>query len=891
MKARVWLLGTVAAVAALVAGPTAARADDPPAKPGGPFVVIVGAGEYLDKAIHARPTADADARAFYDLVTDPKYLGVPADRVKLYLSKPDDKRQAAIATRPSIVTAVTAAVANTRKDDLIILAFFGRATSGSSADKTCFLTSDCTFKERAKTGLVFGTDLEPVLQKAEGRKVLMVLDLVYKGFDAKGENVAEPELTDIMTMMFGPEYKQESARPVDRLLITNIFASNEPLARGEHSLFAAALIDALKGAADKAPYNEGYESDGLITTDELTAYLDKEVADQADKLGKDEKEKLQRAGYTGKGSSHFIVTRNPAETAKVQKRVEALAALAKKGTVPEEMAKEGASLLNRMPRLKAYQELRKSYQKLADGDLTVDDVVATRKEIKDGLKLPAKVADAYTRKVEAAISVVTDNYIREVTGGELAAAAIRGMYRRVNEALPSELEEALKNPKTLTDEKRVELLKDARLRLGQREDLAGDKDADLSIMMMLSSLADPHTVYWDRDEFQRVASSFRGLLTGVGIQIRRDAGRDGLLVISPIKGGPAFEAGIQAGDLITEIRREVDPEGNPLPADAPKVISTKGMKADDAVKLILGTPGTPVTLVVQREGEKEPKVFALKRKAVPLETVVGYERDTNNDWKFMIDEKNKVGYIRLTGFVDYDAREVARFQHLKGKGTHEELAKAIAALKKEGMKSLILDLRYNGGGYLTSAEKICEMFVGREKIVSIKPRAGSDAGPSETYRGKIAGDKSYKLVVLVNDQSASASEIVAACLQDHERAVVIGEKSYGKGSVQQMKPFSATGGVIKLTIARYYPPSDRNIDKHATEADPSIKDWGVTPDKGFEQKLTREESADLYELLHDLEKIPASAADRKMLTEEKDRQLKFTLDYLRKEGGNKGASK
>jgi C-terminal peptidase prc len=257
----------------------------------------------------------------------------------------------------------------------------------------------------------------------------------------------------------------------------------------------------------------------------------------------------------------------------------------------------------------------------------------------------------------------------------------------------------------------------------------------------------------------------------------------------------------------------------------------------------------------------------------------------------MIDEKNKVGYIRLTGFIEYARDEVARFPELRGKGTAAELEAAIDALKKEGMKSLVLDLRFNGGGYLTSAEKICELFVGREKIVSIRPRPGSTAGDPEVYRGKRNGDKNYKLVVLVNGESASASEIVAACLQDHERAIVMGEKSYGKGSVQQMLEFRPTGGIIKLTIARYYPPSDRNIDKIAAEQDSPGKEWGVTPDRGFEVKLTREESADLYELLHDLERIMPASGERKQLAEDKDRQLKSALDYLRKEGGNKGGSK
>ena len=142
------------------------------------------------------------------------------------------------------------------------------------------------------------------------------------------------------------------------------------------------------------------------------------------------------------------------------------------------------------------------------------------------------------------------------------------------------------------------------MRLGKREDLDGDKAVDLSLTMASASLNDRYTLYTDREGVLKLASQLRGRFPGVGIQIRRDAVRDGLLVATPIKGSPAYKAGIQAGDLITEIRLEVDKFGKPLAADAQKVFSTKGMKTEDAVNIILGAPNSPVTLVVQREGRE-----------------------------------------------------------------------------------------------------------------------------------------------------------------------------------------------------------------------------------------------------------------------------------------------
>jgi len=863
MKTRVWLCVLAAAFGFL--GAPQARADEPAAK-SGPYVVIVGAGEFQDKAIKPRPTADADAKALYDLLVDTKYLDVKPDRVKLFTSAADEKRHGAVATRDGIAKAIETATASTSKDDLIILAFFGRgATAG---DKTVFLTPDTNFKDRAKTSLVFGNDLEAAFKKVKGQKILLLMDVTYKGYDPGMEKVAEPTLTDVDALLFGPEDKEDSVRAQDRLMLLSGFVSSDPIAKGDRGLFASTVIDALKGAADKAPYNEGYESDGVVTVDELVKYLEKEIPNQAREIGKTDKEKESQAVPIGSRTSHFIITKNPAESAKAQKRIESLAAL----------AKEGAAFLSRMPKLKAQQELRKNYQKLADGGLKAEDFTAARDKIRKDMELPAKDADAFARKVNEAIGIVTDVYIKQAEANELAAAAIKGMYRRIEEPLPTDVETALKSVKDLSEAKRTDLLKDARLRLGQREDLDENKDADTAILMMMASLNDPYTVYYDKETVRRMASALRGRFPGVGIQIRRDAVHDALLVVSPIKGSPAFDGGIQAGDLIVKVIRSVDSvTGAALPENAQKEYSTKGMKTEEAIAIITGKPGSPITLVIDRNGKE--MTFNLKRNWVSVETVLGVKRDSNADWDFTIDEKNKIGYIRLTQFTQ---------------ATAGEMRTAIEGLKKGGgLNGLVLDLRGNPGGYLTSATNICEQFVGKEKLVEVKPRPGSGAGRPRVYRGEKNGDKTFDLVVLINGHSASASEIVSACVQDHERGIIVGERSYGKGSVQDVLPFSETGGEIKLTIARYYPPSGRNIDKLAAEHDKSITEWGVSPDKGFEVKLSREESNELETLMRDLEIIPTATGKKLVVDESKDKQLKAALDYLRKQAmaKNNGAAK
>ncbi|HSQ54215.1 MAG TPA: S41 family peptidase [Gemmata sp.] len=867
-NARTWLSALFASFFAVIAGNPALAADpvEPPSNgPGKPYLVAVGVGKFQDTAIHARPTADADAKALHDLLTDKKVLGIASDRAKLLTS--------ADTTKDAVVKAIETAFESSGKDDLVIIALFGRGSS--VVDKPCFFTPESSFKDRAKTALT-PTDLEPVFKKLKGQKVLFMMDIAYTGFDAGKEKVSEPSVRDLIKLVFGDEDNEEHSLPSSRVMIFGNLPFRDPLAKGDHGLFYTVLADGLRGKADEKPYNVGYEPDGLVTINELGKYLEKEIPNGAREIGKTDKEKELVPYMIGQGSSRYWISKNAAETPKVNKRLEAIAALVKDGKLSEEDGKEAAGLLFRMPKLKWQQDLRKEYQQLADGKATVDAALATRKTLREGLKLPAEEADVYANKVQKALKELSQRYIKPVTIGELIAAGIRGMYTRAEETLPADLDDALKKPKELSQTRRTELLTEARMRLGKREDLDGDKAVELSIAMALGSLSDPYTAYTSREGVLRMQSQIKGRFPGVGIQIRRDAVRDGLLVASPIKGSPAYRAGIQTGDLITEIRLEVNKDGGPLKADEQRVFSTKGMRTDDAVNLILGAPNTPVTLVVNREGEKEPKVFKLNRGYVLVETVHGVQRKEDADWKYFLDEKYKIGYVHLTQFIAVDLDRDGK----EDLGTVTELKKAITEMKKTGLNGLVIDLRDNPGGYLSSAWHMCEQFIDKgDPIVTVKPRVGLE----DAYRAENGGDKSFEIVVLVNNGSASASEIVSACLQDLGRATIVGDRTYGKGSVQDVIPIRETGGEMKFTFARYYPPSGRNIDKLATEQDPKIKDWGVKPDYGFEVKLSAEELNAWYEYSADLRSIPAPGKPAPKVDPAKDKQLQKGLDHLREQ--------
>jgi len=270
-----------------------------------------------------------------------------------------------------------------------------------------------------------------------------------------------------------------------------------------------------------------------------------------------------------------------------------------------------------------------------------------------------------------------------------------------------------------------------------------------------------------------------------------------------------------------------------------------------------------VKVTVEREGAEKPLEFEITRGRVEVETVLGVRRKSNDSWEYFLDPEYKIAYIHITQF---------------SRNTYRDLQSTIADLRKKGLKGLVLDLRFNPGGLLPSAVNICDMFIDDGLIVTVRPRVGDP----EPYFGR--HEKSYlgfPMVVLVNGHSASASEIVSACLQDHRRAVVIGERSYGKGSVQSVQKFDR--GEMKLTIATYWRPNGKNIHRASTSGKDS-DEWGVMPSAGFEVKQSPKERYELEEHLKDLEIIqPHGKPVKEAKTDYRDRQLDKALEYLREQ--------
>ncbi len=338
------------------------------------------------------------------------------------------------------------------------------------------------------------------------------------------------------------------------------------------------------------------------------------------------------------------------------------------------------------------------------------------------------------------------------------------------------------------------------------KDVDRRKLIEAAIRGMLSEL-DPYSSYINPKQLTGFEENIESKFGGIGIRITTEGGP--LRIISPLVGSPAYRAGVQAGDRVVKINGE----------------STKGFRIDEAVRRLKGKEGTSVEMTSIHAGETEQHTVKLTREVIQLQTVLGDTRKDDDSWDYMLDHDRKIGYIRLTSF---------------GRRTAADMRKALDELTQQGVQGLVLDLRFNPGGLLSSAIEICDMFISEGRIVSTAGRNSRERKWDAHKRGTYEG---FPMAVLVNRYSASASEIVSACLQDHQRAIVVGERSFGKGSVQNVIRLEGGRSALKLTTAGYLRPSGKNIHRFSGAKDSD--DWGVTPSEGFALRLDDAETAQL----------------------------------------------
>ena len=310
------------------------------------------------------------------------------------------------------------------------------------------------------------------------------------------------------------------------------------------------------------------------------------------------------------------------------------------------------------------------------------------------------------------------------------------------------------------------------------DEINQSESMESAINGLLQSL-DPYSSYLSPEIFSEMQTETSGEFGGLGIEVSMESGV--VKVISPIDDTPASRAGIKAGDYIVKIEN----------------IQVQGKTLSEAVDLMRGPVGSSIELTVRRRGEKKALTFNITREIIEIKSV-------KTDLL-----KSNIGYIRLTSFNENSSEQI------------EDKIKDLE--KNQNIKAYILDLRNNPGGLLSQAIKISDFFLDSGEIVSTKSRTASENRKWFAKKGDLTGGKT--LLVLINYGSASASEIVAGALKDHKRAIILGENSYGKGSVQSIIPLK-NKGAIKLTVAKYYLPSGKSISEVGISPDIEVNEEG-----------------------------------------------------------------
>lgn len=369
---------------------------------------------------------------------------------------------------------------------------------------------------------------------------------------------------------------------------------------------------------------------------------------------------------------------------------------------------------------------------------------------------------------------------------------------------------------------------------------------------MLSSL-DPHSAFMNQSDFEDLEEQTKGEFGGLGMEVSADNGL--VRVTAPIDDTPAYEAGIQPGDYITHIDGE----------------SVMGLSLQESVKKMRGKPGTKVKITISRK-DKEPFDVKMTRAIIHVQPV-----------KYEV--KGDIGYIRIITFSDHTAEK-----------TREAVSKITKEIGEKKLLGFIIDVRNNPGGLLTEAIGVVDTFIDKGEIVSTRSRNPEEAMSFSAKTPDMTNGK--PLIVLINEGSASASEIVAGALQDHHRALIVGLKSFGKGSVQTVKEIPGFGG-MKMTTARYYTPSGRSIQAKGIEPDvvvprakleelPVIQGFGegdlpgaISAEEGKKAKDTKEKDKKADKKKTDDKVSKESSDNKKEDDKKKDYQLDRAMDLLK----------
>ena len=565
-----------------------------------------------------------------------------------------------------------------------------------------------------------------------------------------------------------------------------------------------------------------------------------------------------------------MLSKNPKVYAKVEARLKKLAALEEGQKVDKEVADEGKGLLSRMPSLKALQELRKDYQALTDGKMTEKDFAAAREKLLAGMKLDEDSAESFAKKLIYAFETIQGPLHQGTESRRNDGPSRQRPVQPAEQKMPADIQERLAKAKEMSKSDLLDLLKDARMPLGKREDFDNDHDVELAIQAGIYKLVDPYTDYTDKEKVAERRRTCKDLhrhrrchppRPGEGCPAGGFADQ----------GKPRLQSRSEGGRLHRQNPPRSRQQGRKTREARGNL--TKGLKVQDAVKLIVGKPGTPVKVFVERPGEKEPKEYEINRGLVEVETVMGYKRKNDDSWDYFIDPKSKIAYIDLSQFSRNSFYEMDKAVQTDRKGKRQGLDSRPTLqprrLPRRGPRHLRPIHRRRPDCHGQTSRRRGEYHDRQERIrpagtrqagLSVRQPHGFPDGLPDQRRQRQCQRNPFRL-------SARPRSGV-----HHGRAQFRqGQRAERAGTQDDRQKIDL--GEIKMTIATFWRPNGKNLNKASTKGTED-EDWGVRPNKNGLIKFNPQETGQLADRLREWSNIPNREAKVKDPEKEKDKDFK-----------------
>lgn len=742
------------------------------------WTVLFAVDRYEDPEIPAPPDAARRAAEIADLLADPETFPGGAERT--FLLAESSIPRAVPPTADHLRDAFNQIARQSQPGDTLLLFFL--ASGAPTAEEFRWFAADADPNRLSQTSLL-SSEIHEWIDATRCSRVISIIDATFN------LSSAAPALGRKITLA-GWSFAFAAFEGEGRTALASTAGRAESLEawRARSGAFFEAVQRGLRGEADR----DGGQPDGWIDAAELASFV---------------READAEAWTTGRSPGAWIA-RHAAADREAAARIDRLAEKHKLGQIDDRTLSTGVRLLSRMPPWEDDRKLRQAYIDYLNGDRSIDELEAVRRQSLTRRNLPESQAQAFAGKIQEAWTLIEQHHLDADRAPAALRAGLNALADEFGDPSSQLRDDTARIAELRPPELTVELAK-FRLRLGRRDGVDDQRAAEVCLAAMLESL-DPYSAYLPPAVFKQMRERGAGKFTGVGALLREDPANRSILVLAPIRGGPAEQAGLKPGDRIVEVDGE----------------SVASLGEANASERLLGPEGSTVRLLVQR-AEDEKVELAVQRRRVDVDNIVGFRRNAEGGWDYWADPGRRIAYVRISSFAA---------------DTASRLRKILVNLQSDGMRGLVVDLRFNPGGLLESAVAVSDLFLSRGPIVGVKGRKGKDLSFSASRFGSL---DQVPLCVLVNQWSASGSEIFAAAIQDNGRGAVVGSRTFGKASVQDVIPTADEQAGLKVTSARFFRPNGDNLERYLGGRLLATDAWGVRPDPGLDVPLYREDALKL----------------------------------------------